>query len=104
MLWLMNMPVTPCAFRPFTKPMTLLVSLTDKMIGGFVENEHLGLEMHGAGDGHALALTAGEFADQGIGRAQMKIDIGDGFDALPRHALLIHDADAAERTAVARGR
>ena len=49
--------------------------------GGFVENQDRGVFEHGAGDGDALALAAGEphavFADQGVEA------VGHGLDEVP---------------------
>ena len=84
MLWLMKMPVTPCSRRPRTKPMHLVGLLDRQMVGRLVEDHHLRLEMHGARDGDALPLAAGELADQRVGRAQVQVDVGDRLDALAR--------------------
>src|SRR3712207_7279990 len=35
---------------------------------GLVEHDQVGVEVHGAADGDALALAAGELADRGFGR------------------------------------
>ena len=44
------------------------VGLLDRqMVGRLVEDQHLGLEMHGARDRDALPLAAGQFADKGVG-------------------------------------
>ena len=40
-----------------------------EMIGRLVENENLRLEVHGASNGDALTLAAGQFRDQGVRRS-----------------------------------
>ena len=54
-----------------------LVGLLDReMIGRLVQDQDLGFEEHGAGDGYTLALAAGELVDRRLGRARPEIDVG----------------------------
>src|SRR5579864_3671105 len=71
--------------------------LHGQVIGRLVEDQQLRLEVHRTRNCHALALSAGQFAEQCFGGTQMQVDIGDGLDRFAAHARAIHRADAEQR-------
>src|SRR5437762_4254977 len=64
--------------------------------GGLIEDDEVGLEVHGAGDGDALALAAREIAHGGLGRDAVAAEPDGAPQELIGDLLLLLDVDEAE--------
>src|SRR5256885_5172121 len=64
--------------------------------GGLIEDDEVGLEVHGAGDGDALALAAREIAHGGLGRDAVAAEPDGAPRELIGDLLLLLDVDEAE--------
>src|SRR5260370_21593581 len=70
-----------------------------KVVGRLVEDKNPRFEMHGARDGDSLPLATGEFAQERVCRAHMKIDIGNRPHRILAHALVIEQPQPTDREA-----
>ena len=87
--WVTSTMVLPSLVQPLEEPHDLLAGLGVEVAGGLVGQQDRGLHDQGAGDGHALALAAGELVGP-VGHAGAQVHHLQGALGHPQPLLLGH--------------